>query len=67
MADNKKAPKRLVKSANKMIFGVCGGIADYLNLDPTIVRLGWVLLTAVTGFFLGIVAYIVAALVIPEK
>lgn len=66
MAD-KKTTKRLLKSSHKMIFGVCGGIADYFNLDPTIVRLGWVLLTAFTGFFLGIVAYVVAAVVIPEK
>ena len=67
MPDTATPPKRLVKSPQKMIFGVCSGIADYFNLDPTIVRLGWVLLTALTGFVLGIVAYVIAAVVIPEK
>ena len=39
--------KRLYKSnTNKMVDGVCGGIAEYFDLDPTLVRLGWVLLCA---------------------
>ncbi len=58
--------KRLYKSStDKKLDGVCAGIAEYLNLDPTVVRLLWVLAT----FFLGagILAYIVAALVMPRK
>ncbi len=55
--------KRLYKSrSDKMICGVCGGIANYFNIDPTLVRLLCVLLGA-TGS--GIVAYIVAAIIIP--
>ena len=57
--------KRLHKSAvNRKIAGVCGGIAEYLNTDPTIVRLATVLLTL--GWGTGLLAYIVCALVMPE-
>lgn len=48
-----------------MIFGVCGGIAEYFNVDPTIVRLLWVVLTFTKG--LGLLAYIVCAIVVPER
>lgn len=58
--------KRLYKSnKNKMICGVCGGIAEYFNIDPTLVRLGWALLCVVIGS--GIIAYIIAAIVIPKN
>lgn len=49
----------------KTIAGVCGGVAEYFALDPTIVRLIWALVSAFAGA--GIIAYIVCALVIPEK
>ena len=61
------SPKKLVRSNRKIILGVCAGIADYFNLDPTIVRLGWVVVTVFTGFILGVIAYMVAALIMPEK
>ena len=48
-----------------MIDGVCGGIAEYFGIDPTLVRLGWVLLCALGGS--GIIAYIIAAIIIPRK
>ena len=58
--------KRLYKSRNdKMLGGVCGGIAEYFDIDPTLVRLGWVLFCALGCS--GILAYIVAAIVIPEQ
>ena len=57
--------KRLYKSnTNKMVDGVCGGIAEYFDLDPTLVRLAWVLLCAVGCS--GFLAYIIAAVVIPR-
>lgn len=57
--------KRLYKSnKNKMLEGVCGGIAEYFNLDPTLIRLGWILFCALGGC--GILAYIIAAVVIPR-
>ena len=48
----------------KKIAGVCGGIAEYFNIDPTLVRLGWALVS-LSGT--GVIAYIVAALIMPEK
>lgn len=57
--------KKLYKSnSNKMISGVCGGIAEYLNVDPTFVRLGWVLFLLAGGS--GLLAYIICAIVIPQ-
>lgn len=58
-------PKKLYRSeTNKMLCGVCGGLADYLNLDPTIVRLLFVLFGC-TGT--GVVAYVVAAIIMPTE
>lgn len=48
----------------KVIAGVCGGVAEYLNIDPTVVRLIWALLGLSGG---GVLAYLIAALVIPVK
>lgn len=56
--------KKLYKSRdNKMIEGVCGGIAEFFGIDATLVRLGWVLFCALGGS--GILAYIIAAIIIP--
>lgn len=57
-------PKRLTKGHTKMICGVCSGLAEYLNVDVTLVHLGTAVLTAVWGT--GLVAYIVAAIIMPE-
>lgn len=58
--------KRLTRSSsNKMICGVCAGIANYFNIDPTIVRLIWALLILCAGT--GILAYIIGAIVIPSE
>ncbi len=57
--------KKLYKSnTNKMLEGVCGGIAEYFGIDPTIVRLAWVIFCALGGS--GILAYIIAAIIIPS-
>ena len=56
--------KKLYKSNNRMICGVCAGVAEYFGIDPTIVRLVWAAL-ALSGT--GILLYIVAALVMPEN
>lgn len=58
--------KKLYKSSkNKMIDGVCAGIAEYFNIDPTLVRLGLVLFSAMGGA--GILAYIIMAIVMPRN
>lgn len=57
--------KKLYRSeTDKKIAGVCGGLAEYLNVDPTIIRLIWALV-ALSGA--GILAYLIAALVIPVR
>ena len=57
--------KRLYRSTtNCLLAGVCGGIAEYFNIDPTLVRLAWVLFCALGGS--GVLAYIVAAIIIPK-
>ena len=56
--------RKLYKSRNRMLCGVCGGIGEYLNLDPTVIRLLWIIFSFVGGC--GILAYIIAAIVIPE-
>ena len=49
----------------RMIAGVCGGIAAYFNLDPTVVRVAWAVISCFCGA--GILAYLVAAVIIPEN
>lgn len=57
--------KKLYKSRdNKMLEGVCGGIAEYFDIDPTLVRVAWIIFCAMGGS--GFLAYLVAALIIPE-
>jgi len=61
-----KMEKRLYRNtSDKMLAGVCSGVAEYFNLDPTLVRLGVVVLCAAAGG--GLLAYIIAAIIIPEK
>ena len=61
-----KNVKRLYRSkTNKVIAGVCGGLGDYFGVDPVLFRLLWVLLMFGYGF--GILAYLVAWLIIPLK
>ena len=57
--------ERLYKSRdNRMVDGVCGGIAEYFGIDHTLVRLGWVVFCAMGGS--GFLAYIIAAIIIPS-
>ncbi|WP_301875898.1 PspC domain-containing protein [Limosilactobacillus oris] len=58
--------KKLTKSKNKVFLGVCGGIADYLSIDPTMIRLITVVLIACTGFFPLTIIYLVAAVIMPD-
>jgi phage shock protein PspC (stress-responsive transcriptional regulator) len=58
--------KKLYKSqTDRKIFGVCGGLAEYFGIDPTIIRLIWALLVFCAGT--GLLAYIIAALVLPNE
>ena len=57
--------KRLYRSDDKMLAGVCAGVAEYFDIDPTLVRLGWVVLSFIGCS--GVLAYIIAAIIIPKK
>ncbi len=58
--------KKLYKSrTNKKVAGVCGGIGEYFNIDPTLVRLGFVALSFLAGG--GLLVYIIAAIIIPDQ
>ena len=58
--------KRIYRSRqDRMVCGVCGGIAEYFDLDPSLVRLGGIIFSAMGGS--GFIAYIIAAIVIPSR
>lgn len=59
--------KKLTKSTDKKISGVCAGFAEYLDMDPTIIRAVYAVLTFFSSCFPGIILYIVLALVMPDK
>lgn len=60
------AERRLTRSSrHKMIAGVCGGLAEYFGLDPTVVRVAYVLISVVSVAFPGILAYIILMFVMP--
>ena len=61
-------PAGLTRSAtDRKIAGVCGGIADYLAVDPTVIRVAWAVLTIVPGgIVLGVIAYLAAWFIMPE-
>ena len=59
--------KRLYLSTkDRQVSGVCGGLGEYFDIDPSVVRIGWIILTILTGIVPGIIAYIVAAIVVPK-
>ena len=59
--------KKLYRSTNnKMLSGVCAGFADFIGIDPTIVRVIYALVSFFTGGFAGVIIYIILAIIIPE-
>jgi len=60
--------KKLYKSnKNKIFAGVIGGIGEYFNIDPVILRLIWILATVFTGFVPGVIAYLISVFIVPDK
>ena len=59
--------KRLVKSSDKMLSGVCGGLANYMDLDPTLARALFAIGSLLTGVVTGIIAYVILALIMPDS
>jgi phage shock protein C len=61
-------PKKLMRSrADRKIGGVCAGLANYLELDTSLVRILWFFITLACGIFPGIIAYVLAWIIIPEE
>lgn len=58
---------RLVKSSNRTLCGVCGGIANYLGVDPTVIRVIYVLLSLFSAGFPGLLLYIILAFIMPNE
>lgn len=60
--------KHLYRSRkNRVWAGVIGGVGEYFNIDPSLLRLAWIVIVFMSGFFPGLFAYIVAMLVIPQE
>jgi len=59
------SPKRLYRSREKMVAGVCSGLADYLNIDPTIVRILFVVIAFAGGA--SLLAYLIMWIIVPEE
>jgi len=57
--------KLYLSETNKKLGGVCGGIGEYLGVDPTIIRLAWVIFALAGGS--GLLAYIIAWMIIPKR
>ncbi|MBY0376646.1 PspC domain-containing protein [Patescibacteria group bacterium] len=61
-------PKRLYRSDTDKVFaGICGGLGQYFNVDPTALRVGWLLIVIFSGFFPGVIAYIIAIFIVPLR
>lgn len=61
------ADKKLTRSTNKVIGGVCGGIGEYFNIDPTLVRVVYAALTVFSAGFPGILLYLLMLLIMPVQ
>jgi phage shock protein C len=59
-------PKKLTRSTNKMLAGVCAGLAEYMNVDPTVVRVVYVALTIFSAGFPGLLLYLILLLLMPN-
>ena len=60
--------KKLYKSdTNKVLAGVIGGVGEYYNIDPTLLRLGYIIIALISTPFPALVAYFVAAIIVPNK
>lgn len=59
--------KKLYRSEENRVFaGICGGVGEFLNVDPVLVRLIWLLTVIFTGVIPGVAAYFIATLIIPS-
>jgi len=62
--DNKKL---YLSDYDKKISGVCGGLGEYFNIDPTLIRLVWIIFAVPTAIFGAVIVYLIAAAIIPRR
>ena len=63
-----KETKKLYRSnTNKVFAGICGGMGEYFEVDPTVIRLFWLVIIILSGVFPGLIAYILALFIVPKK
>ena len=65
MASKKKRVYR--SNDNKVLAGIIGGLGDYFDFDPVILRLAWLLIVIATGFVPGLLVYLIAIFVVPKR
>ena len=58
--------KKLYRSSNRVMAGVCGGIAEYFDIDPTLIRVAYVVLSLFSATFPGVLLYIILMILIPN-
>jgi phage shock protein C len=58
--------KKLYRSSNRIMAGVCGGIAEYFDIDPTLIRVAYVILSLFSAAFPGVLLYIILMILIPN-
>lgn len=58
--------KRLYRSSDRVVAGVCGGIAEYFDIDPTLIRVAYVILSLFSVAFPGVLLYIILMILIPN-
>ena len=59
--------KKIIRSNDRILAGVCGGLAEYLGIDATIVRIGYVLISILSAAFPGIIVYLILMLIMPNS
>lgn len=59
--------KKLFRSSNRVLAGVCGGIAEYFDIDPTVVRVVYAILSLFSVAFPGLLLYIILVIIIPDR
>lgn len=64
---SKNTKKLFLSKTDRLITGLCGGLGEFFDTDPTIIRLIWIVVTAVTGVVPGILGYLIASLIVPSK
>ena len=60
-------PKKLTRSRNRMLAGVCGGLGDFFQVDPTFIRIPWVFITIASGLIPFALLYLICAILIPNS